>query len=99
MKRTLTISLVDNNYQIKSDNNKEIVVNGEDLILNGKDLYDAFFCDVKIGEQLELNVEINDSVVGGREKHISEDIKKIIENIVKKINENVTELQATDNQQ
>ena len=94
MKKTLMISLVNGNYLIKSDDNKETAVNGDDLILNGKALYDAFFFDVKIGEQLEFNVTIDDSVVGGRETHIAEDIKKILENIVKKINDSAFELEG-----
>lgn len=98
MKKTLTISLANSNYLIKSDNDKEIIIDGEDLILNGKALYDAFFYDIKIGEQLELSVDIDDSVVGGREKHIAEDIKKIIDNIVKRINDSAVGLQSEDGQ-
>lgn len=97
MKKTLTISLANGNYLLKSDNGKEIIINGEDLILNGKDLYEAFFCDVDIRERLELDTVIDDSVVGGRETHISKDIKKIIDNIVKKINDSALDSQNHDN--
>ena len=87
MKKILMISLDNNNYLIKSDQGKELTINGEDLILSGKGLYDAFFSDVDLEEFLELNVVIDKGIVGSRELYIAKQISKIIEGIVTKIND------------
>ena len=86
MKKTLTISLVDKNYLVKLSDDKKITVLGQDLILNAKDVFDNFFNDVELGKPLEAVIAIDSSVTGSHEEHIANEIKKILEDIVKRIN-------------
>lgn len=89
MKKILTISLVDNNYKIQADDGKTLVVKSEDLILNGKDLYDSFFSNVTFKEKLDLTIKTNESIKGSREQHICNDLKTILDDICKRINDEV----------
>lgn len=86
MKKTLTISLVDKNYLIKLADDKSITVLGQDLMLSAKDVFDNFFNDVELGKLLEAEVVIDSSVTGSHETHIANEIKKILDSIVTKIN-------------
>ena len=86
MKKTLTISLVDKNYLIKLADDKSITVLGQDLMLSAKDVFDNFFNDVELGKLLEAEVIIDPSVTGSHETHIANEIKKILDSIVTKIN-------------
>ena len=88
------ISLDNGNYRIKSDQEKETIVSCDDLLLSGKSLYDAFFFDVEIGKPLDLTVLIDDKISGSREHYIANEIKRIIDGIVKKINDEVKETVA-----
>lgn len=85
MKKILTISLIENKYEITC-NEKKIIVCKETLSMNGKEIFDAIFSDVKLDEELELEFK-EENIVDSADKRIVSDIKSVFTNITNKINE------------
>ena len=97
MKKTLKISLNDNNFLISCEERQTIVLR-DDLIVKAKDLYDCIFFDVVLGEKLDINCEIDEGIIDFADIRIANDIKSIITAIENKINSNVsTDENSKDN--
>ncbi|MCI5938830.1 MAG: hypothetical protein SOU07_05920 [Bacilli bacterium] len=97
MKKTLKISLNDNNFLISCEERQTIVLR-DDLIVKAKDLYDCIFFDVVLGEKLDINCEIDEGIIDSADIRIANDIKSIITAIENKINSNVsTDENSKDN--
>ena len=97
MKKTLKISLNDNNFLISCEERQTIVLR-DDLIVKAKDLYDCIFFDVVLGEKLDINCEIDEGIIDSADIRIVNDIKSIITAIENKINSNVsTDENSKDN--
>lgn len=87
MKKTIIISIDNGNYVLKCENNIITNVDMETLVLNGKDLYDNLFANILITEKLNIEVEIDKSVIDSKDRRLTNDIKMIIEKIVNTIND------------
>lgn len=87
MKKTIIISIDNGNYVLKCENNIITNVDMETLVLNGKDLYDNLFANILLTEKLNIEVEIDKSVIDSKDRRLTNDIKMIIEKIVNTIND------------
>ena len=87
MKKTIVISIDNGNYVLKCENNVITNVDMETLVLNGKDLYDNLLANILLTEKLNIEVEIDKSVIDSKDRRLTNDIKMIIEKIVNTIND------------
>jgi len=90
MKKNLMISYDSDNYVVKIDDDHKFLVPTATLILNGTDLFNALFSDVSLKEPLQYDIDISDEISGSHEKRVAEDIKTVINNIVVKINDEIS---------
>ena len=99
MKKILTISLSNNIFVIlcKTENGKtetkNITISKENLILKGEDIFENIFCDVKLGEHLDIEYNVDESVSSDKSsnsnKIIIDNFKSLIDFVKDKINERV----------
>lgn len=87
MLKTIQIQNSAQDIMLKCDKKEVIVISKSNLVIDGKKLFDNFISDLDITSKIEFNYIDDSSIVDSNEKRIVTDIKTVLNNISKHINE------------
>ena len=87
MKKILKISSNNTDYKITCGE-KSFEISKEQLTIYGKDIFETIFYDIILEDYLEIDY-IEENITDSGDVRIVNDIKKVVDSIVAKINEKV----------
>lgn len=86
MKKTITISKINNEYQITCGIDVITTLKKPNLSLSGQDLYVNLFDKFPLDQKVELEIEIDTNSLENEDKYIVGEIKKVVTEITDEIN-------------
>lgn len=86
MIREIKIKLVDDCYNVCSDDQLITKVDKTSLTLSGQELYSNLFSKLPLNEEVKIDIQLDDSIVDSNDKRLAADIKTVIDKIIETIN-------------